>query len=391
MNQSFSLLEVVVLIGITEGLVISFLIWFYKKQIISKLILSFILIVFSLLCAKILVHTTGLWNMPHFRYIPLAFELLIQPLFWLYISSLVTVKFRLSKKIYLHFVPFFVFFLYALLIYFATLQTENLAEKDLIANNLYFNPIKKIEDFLSIISSIVYWFLGLKIIQQYKQWLHQYTSNTNYPTYEWLKNIAWYIGLLIVMLSGAIFLDSFLDYPVFTYWQLFFVYLALIIYYLGFKGYALPNDTFGLEQLSQQEASELYETQAIIPAEISPPLKPNPHNEQVKAEIIKAIEEKKMYLDPELSLNKLAKELNMSVGVLSAIINQSFQKGFRELINEYRVAEVKRRLQDPLSKKLSMVGIAYECGFNSEASFYRIFKSMVGVSPKTYWEQQQLP
>ncbi|MEJ0105739.1 MAG: helix-turn-helix domain-containing protein [Bacteroidota bacterium] len=53
-------------------------------------------------------------------------------------------------------------------------------------------------------------------------------------------------------------------------------------------------------------------------------------------------------------------------------------------MNEYRVDKVKQRLNDPGSARLSILGIAYECGFNSEASFYRIFKDIAGVSPKEY-------
>ncbi|WP_247233392.1 AraC family transcriptional regulator [Telluribacter sp. SYSU D00476] len=104
---------------------------------------------------------------------------------------------------------------------------------------------------------------------------------------------------------------------------------------------------------------------------------------------MQALEEDELYLDPELNLQKLAERVGFSPAVVSAVINSAFQKSFRNLINEYRVAKVKQRLQDPATSYLSIGGIAYECGFNSEASFYRIFKAAEGVTPKEYLKQLQ--
>jgi AraC-like DNA-binding protein len=105
--------------------------------------------------------------------------------------------------------------------------------------------------------------------------------------------------------------------------------------------------------------------------------------------ILKILVEEKLYLDPEFSLQTLAHKLKMSPVAVSRVINSELKKNFRNLVNEYRVEEVKTRLNDPRSIQLSLLGIAYECGFNSEASFYRIFKNVVGVSPKEYLLRQQ--
>ncbi|WP_315824842.1 AraC family transcriptional regulator [Paraflavitalea speifideaquila] len=110
--------------------------------------------------------------------------------------------------------------------------------------------------------------------------------------------------------------------------------------------------------------------------------------QQVAQLIIEALETRKLFLDPELSLQKLAKEIKTPTAIVSAVINKSFQKSFRNLINEYRIAAVKARFHDPRSNQFSILGIAYDCGFNSEASFYRIFKTSVGLSPKEYLDQQ---
>ena len=54
------------------------------------------------------------------------------------------------------------------------------------------------------------------------------------------------------------------------------------------------------------------------------------------------------------------------------------------MINEARVEDVKQRLRQEGISHLSLLGVAKECGFNSEASFYRIFKTKTGLTPKQF-------
>ncbi len=104
----------------------------------------------------------------------------------------------------------------------------------------------------------------------------------------------------------------------------------------------------------------------------------------VKIKLLKAIEADKVYLDAELNLSTLAKLIGVSEGILSTVINEEFHQNFRNFINEKRVEEVKLKLISQDYKHISILGIALESGFNSEASFYRVFKSITGQSPKDF-------
>jgi len=104
----------------------------------------------------------------------------------------------------------------------------------------------------------------------------------------------------------------------------------------------------------------------------------------VKTQLQKAIYQDKVYLDADLNLSMLAKQIGVNDSVLSAVINEAFKQNFRNFINERRVEEVKQKLTDPAYKHLSILGIALESGFNSEASFYRVFKTITGTSPKDF-------
>ncbi|MEJ0104512.1 MAG: AraC family transcriptional regulator [Bacteroidota bacterium] len=391
MRYNFSLFEVLIIIGVTHGFLIAALIWLNRKRSVSKLILSLVLAVFNLLCIRILILTTGAWQTQLFRYFPLPFELAIPPLIWLYALSLTTPGFRPRPSSLVHFIPFAISLIYSIFIYFSVIGTKDLIAKDAIADNFYFNYIKEIEDFLLIISSIVYWWLGLRIVLKYRHWLYNNISDTDYPTYAWLKNVSILMGILIAGLVIDILLDYFFHFGInhFLHWQVFFIYLAVLIYYLGFRGFQLPGKQILIPENKTTLLPAIAGEQSL---KINREIKLQAEKErQVEQAIKEAFEIRQLYLDPELNLQKLANEINTTPAIASSVINRSFKKSFRNLVNEYRVDKVKQRLNDPGSARLSILGIAYECGFNSEASFYRIFKDIAGVSPKEYLKRLQSP
>jgi putative ABC transport system permease protein len=98
----------------------------------------------------------------------------------------------------------------------------------------------------------------------------------------------------------------------------------------------------------------------------------------------KVVKENYYYQDPELSLVSLAGKLGLTTHELSRIINTVLKKSFNDFINEFRVAEVIRKLQNPVYDRLTLLGIAFDSGFNSQSSFHRIFKQITGKSPLAY-------
>jgi ABC-type antimicrobial peptide transport system permease subunit/AraC-like DNA-binding protein len=90
------------------------------------------------------------------------------------------------------------------------------------------------------------------------------------------------------------------------------------------------------------------------------------------------------YQDAELSLSSLAEKLDVHAHELSRIINIALKKNFNDFINEYRVVDVTRKMQDPAYDHITLLGIAFESGFNSKTTFNRTFKQMTGRSPAEY-------
>lgn len=92
----------------------------------------------------------------------------------------------------------------------------------------------------------------------------------------------------------------------------------------------------------------------------------------------------KPFLDPALSLRKLAEQIKIHPNQLSWLINENTGKNFNEFINHYRIEYFKRIVNDPDYKHLNLIGLAFEAGFNSKTVFNTYFKKETGITPKKY-------
>lgn len=97
-----------------------------------------------------------------------------------------------------------------------------------------------------------------------------------------------------------------------------------------------------------------------------------------------AVAVNRLYEDAELTLTTLAAKLKIPPHDLSRIINTGLEKNFSDFINELRVRDIARKMQDPAYDQLTLLGIAYESGFNSKTTFNRVFKEMTGKTPAEY-------
>ncbi len=96
-------------------------------------------------------------------------------------------------------------------------------------------------------------------------------------------------------------------------------------------------------------------------------------------QIEKLMQEEKVYLDENLSLDSLAEMLEIAPQQLSEILNNKMNKNFYTYINEYRIDEAKRLLVDNPEAKI--IDIGFDVGFNTKSAFYTAFKKLTDLSP----------
>lgn len=97
---------------------------------------------------------------------------------------------------------------------------------------------------------------------------------------------------------------------------------------------------------------------------------------------------KKGFLDPDLSLRSLSSHIGLSANRLSWLINKVIQKSFNDYINGLRLTEFKIISLKEENQNLSILGLAYECGFNSKSVFNNFFKKTEGITPSQWIKKQ---
>jgi AraC-like DNA-binding protein len=194
---------------------------------------------------------------------------------------------------------------------------------------------------------------------------------------KWLRSFLYVCFFIAAVWTVTIFGVMFFDRErVLFYYYPLELLLAFLVYWIGFTGYHRIKVVY----LTEQKNTRQYLSK-LSPREV----------EDAVAAITRAMTHDQLYLDPELTLAKLAAHLSLPAKTISAILNQHLDVGFNEYVNGFRVEEVKQRLADPQNHGSTILSIALNSGFNSLATFQRVFKNLTGITPKQFLEQQRRP
>jgi len=163
---------------------------------------------------------------------------------------------------------------------------------------------------------------------------------------------------------------------------------SILIYWIGYQGfyrYHKVKDRISIRRsLEENSALRLNDEKSRASEVIS-----NEVNSKMKEEFMKIdkyLIDNQSYLDPALSLERLAEEMDLSSGYLSRIINSFSGHGFPDYINSLRIEQAKKLLRDDDFCMYTVVSIGLECGFNSRSTFYSAFKKFTYTTPTEYRE-----
>ncbi|MFK7937497.1 MAG: helix-turn-helix domain-containing protein, partial [Saprospiraceae bacterium] len=168
----------------------------------------------------------------------------------------------------------------------------------------------------------------------------------------------------------------FIEFDYGNWWNSF-VIMALTVYLISIPGFAFAHQVPALKFEPNRKGGEVKSAPTVLP-----------EVEQWKQKLHRLMEKEQPYLDPDLTLQQLSEKLRTNTSILSKAINSGFGQNFNNYINEYRVNAMREKMVLPKYRNYTLVSIAFECGFNSKATFNRAFKKFTGMSPKTYLDQQ---
>ncbi len=113
----------------------------------------------------------------------------------------------------------------------------------------------------------------------------------------------------------------------------------------------------------------------------SPPPETNEDDAAIAAAIDRLMTRTRLYRDPDLTLERLARRANIPARRISAALNRIHGRNVSQVVNDYRVAEAKRLLQDT---NAPVTTIQFEAGFQTKSNFNREFRRVTGTSPSEY-------
>ncbi len=357
--------SILCLIAILQGLVFAVMLAyrFAKKRQVADLYLAALLIV---LCLSLVTPFIGFANVYDLNqwltYFPFAIVYSYGILIWLYTVHLTDSKRRPSASDALLFLPSAAYVLFRLFLF-----AHDLEWKDWFGNS-YGSLFEAFVFVTELTWNLVFMIFSIRRYRHYRVWLDDNFSDTEKIKFDWLRNFLYAFTAILLLGAAFDFVNSFwarLSYIQYFYFQ---IVLALSTYCLAVVGY-LRSQTIELN--FRDEAAE--EKRAPLSA---------PELERLLSKIETAVKTGKLYLEPQLTLNDLAREVGVNTGVLSFAINSGFGKNFNDFINELRIEEVRSRLADP--SDAGLLAIAFESGFNSKATFNRAFKKFTGLTPREY-------
>ena len=210
------------------------------------------------------------------------------------------------------------------------------------------------------------------LIREHQIALPSFYANVYSKSLKWLEVFCWGSIILILFVQCN---DFFIQSQELT--------TTLSIFYTVFLCYFISIG--GIKQMNIENRLEIKKEGASFEEKTDSGLT------KMFSEIEKIMLSKKLYLNPKLNLKGFSIEVNLSQRQVSQAINSVGLKNFYAYVNDYRIEEAKRLLNDKeLIEKFSISTIAAEVGYNSRASFYKNFNTYTNQSPTEYIQSQQL-
>ncbi len=346
-------------LGIVLGLLLIFTNRANQK---ANRFLGYILIITVLWQCWLVATTNNLFRYYEFiDWVPFSNLLAIGPCIYFYSKYSSSNTFAFRARDFVHFIPLLIeWFVFFRLI--SNVSIENHQVYTMLSTRF-------VIQLLAVISIGSYSYFALKKLKA----LNLESGPEQRLEFNWLSRLIrifallWLVWIPYMLVNTLIFNHYISDYDVyplhiviwiFTFWMFAKIFLKPEI--------VLLETEKKKERLKKTPSKEIVDQAKWL-------------NEKMKAE--------KYYLNPELTLQSLSKELDLHANTISQIFNEGLNKSFSDVVNEYRIKAVIEKLNSAIYAQFTILGIAYESGFNSKTTFNRAFKKFTGKTPVAYKEE----
>lgn len=320
--------------------------------------------------------------------------LVIPPSFWCYVEGLThTTKWQFDRRHLKHFLlPLFGLFISISTLLLPTdlvraVLTDG-GEHALNNSNVvlrYFVYGLLISTFALILAWVIqsgfYVYTVFKRLATYRQQLKQVFASTESKEFYWISWLLAAIGSTWLLLAVYLVLDNLYTTFAFSFEPFKFLLLVMIwsiaIWALrhkpGFEEiYGDDGEPITFEVNNESQVK--YQKSALSEEQAS----------KIASKVNNFMKEQEAYLDPTISLQKLAKNINTTPNYLSQTLNEKLNMSFFDYVNKHRIEAASEQLKN---SKTSVIDIAMDVGFNSKSSFYTAFKKATQMTPSEFRKQ----
>ena len=346
------LLNYILTLGGIQGLILSFIIYGKKPGPQANKFLAAFIFILGLGC--LFDNNLHPVSLDLFIWVWAGNSLLLSPLLYLYISFFCNPR-AVPPKILGHFICFF---LIKGLVVFVHLQNAY-QDEAFIFLGAFLN-------YFLILYNLLYIGLSIKVLAA------EQGKKENKKLFGLIRALLWIFAAynLIFFLRRII---SQLYTPDMSFIENY-LYLgaAITIYFISAKIIYQPD----LLSLKEKYAKSSLSKQDI---------------EKYGRKIKQYFENQRAFVNPEFNLNLLSRDLDLEKHKLSQILGDYFDTSFYDLLNQYRIEEVCKQLLSSRQENYSILGIAFDCGYQSKSSFNTAFKKIKGITPSEFIKQNKNP
>tara|TARA_B100001094_G_scaffold110139_1_gene106077 strand:+ start:9366 stop:10535 length:1170 start_codon:yes stop_codon:yes gene_type:complete len=340
---------------------------------------TFFLALFLLAHALIPINELVMWGaefkmtardlFPSLYFFPMVAYYVDGALLYLCFKALVFRDFSLTKIDLFHFSPLLAYITFIGLVFYS--KPQDIRLEMINSESFVYSASYVYMEFLSKLIRVFYAIACFSLISRYSSRLQDTNSNMEKVHLSWLRALV--IGFLLVMVSEAILVAAKIINIYTNFSFSLFVNIGLTGYYITFALVNLLVFTavryFGaFEQVNEIKITKKVRDERFFQPELA-------------LSVDDAIRGGQIYMDPDITLDKLAESLKILPRDLSSLINRHFGINFYEFINRYRIEEAKRMLTSEEYKATTITDIYLKVGFNSKSVFYTFFKKLEGMTP----------
>ncbi len=354
------------IIGIFLAFFLAFLIFTKKDKRISDRILFAWMVVIGLQLLGYYTYSLGNWHAhPHTIGIAHPLPLAQGPFLYLLILYTIKKKERFCWKDYLHFAPVLLMYIYMLPFFLGHSGNEK------IQLNV---QVHITDSVFMLVSKVMYIFSGFSYLTLSFYLLKHRRQSSGNDDIGNLFALHYYLACgvcAVFMLAAILYMMQEVGIIPVTVNVEYIIYSGATLCLLFLCVYTIRNTSFlSVLEENEDDAHNFYAIEEEVDLYVD--------------RLSKVMNLQKPYLDPDLNAETLSALSCVPKRSLSIVIKKFGFNNFNDFVNSYRIAEFKRKIEEPYYAKFDIFSVAYDSGFRARSTFYDNFKRLTGETPSAY-------